>query len=364
MSFYRIRPKSGTKVQWQQANTVLAEREIGYEIPGDGVGKGFVKMKMGDGVTAWNDLPYAQIQTVLYDGENKQIHETPITPNHNLLVNSSFRFWQRGESITPTTIKQYLADRWRARGKFDGSITCSRHGNNNGILIQNTSSEDKTSTIEQIIPLDDRAVDKISKNGLTAQCRFLRNDVENLGKKTSLNVQLLNSSRTTLFEKETSIENDGTNTVKHLVLSIDKNEIQEYLSNTKYIIFRILNFDLAPNAKSVIYCTKLEYGTIPTAMETTSYRDEFLACEERYGKRGINIRLDSTTTSAVYRYSIPFNATKTKPTIKIVEQSGDISTAQCICDMATNELQFNFTFSSTGSRKLVVIQIEYDAEIY
>ena len=58
MSFYKIRPRSGTKAQWETANTILAEREIGYELPDGGVGTGVVKMKMGDGVTAWNDLPY------------------------------------------------------------------------------------------------------------------------------------------------------------------------------------------------------------------------------------------------------------------------------------------------------------------
>lgn len=59
MSFYRIRPRSGTATQWKTANTVLGEREIGYEVPDDGVGTGVVKMKMGNGTTPWNDLPYA-----------------------------------------------------------------------------------------------------------------------------------------------------------------------------------------------------------------------------------------------------------------------------------------------------------------
>lgn len=59
MAFYKIRPKSGTTQQWATANTILGEREIGYEVPSGGVGSGAVRMKMGDGVTPWNDLPYA-----------------------------------------------------------------------------------------------------------------------------------------------------------------------------------------------------------------------------------------------------------------------------------------------------------------
>lgn len=59
MSYNTIRPRSGTALEWSSANPVLHEREIGYEVPEEGFGKGTVKMKMGDGATAWNDLPYA-----------------------------------------------------------------------------------------------------------------------------------------------------------------------------------------------------------------------------------------------------------------------------------------------------------------
>lgn len=59
MAFYKIRPKAGTKSQWEAANTILGEREIGFEYCEEGLAKGEIKMKMGDGATAWNDLPYA-----------------------------------------------------------------------------------------------------------------------------------------------------------------------------------------------------------------------------------------------------------------------------------------------------------------
>lgn len=59
MSFYKIRPRAGTKAQWERANTVLGEREIGFEIPDSGVGSGQVRMKMGDGSTPWKNLKYA-----------------------------------------------------------------------------------------------------------------------------------------------------------------------------------------------------------------------------------------------------------------------------------------------------------------
>ena len=59
MAFYIIRPKSGSASQWQSSNMILHEREIGIEYPPEGLGKGSVKIKQGDGKTPWNSLPYA-----------------------------------------------------------------------------------------------------------------------------------------------------------------------------------------------------------------------------------------------------------------------------------------------------------------
>lgn len=47
----RIQYRRGTAAQWATANPILAAGEPGVVIPGD-------QMKVGDGVTAWNDLPY------------------------------------------------------------------------------------------------------------------------------------------------------------------------------------------------------------------------------------------------------------------------------------------------------------------
>lgn len=58
MAYARIRPRRGTATQWATANPILVEGEIGIEVPDTGVGTGLVKMKFGDGVNAWNDLPY------------------------------------------------------------------------------------------------------------------------------------------------------------------------------------------------------------------------------------------------------------------------------------------------------------------
>ena len=59
MAYVRIRMRRSTKAQWEAANPILAEGELGYEVPDAGVGRGLVNFKMGDNVTPWNELPYA-----------------------------------------------------------------------------------------------------------------------------------------------------------------------------------------------------------------------------------------------------------------------------------------------------------------
>ena len=58
MSNVRIRHRSSTSAEWNLSNPILAAREIAFEHPSTGIGTGKVKVKQGDGVTSWRDLPY------------------------------------------------------------------------------------------------------------------------------------------------------------------------------------------------------------------------------------------------------------------------------------------------------------------
>ena len=58
MAYVRIRPRRSTKAEWEFNNPILAEGEMGVEVPDTGVGTGTVQIKFGDGVRAWKDLPY------------------------------------------------------------------------------------------------------------------------------------------------------------------------------------------------------------------------------------------------------------------------------------------------------------------
>ena len=57
--YAKIRPRRSTATEWAIQNPVLAEGELGIEVPDSGVGTGLSKFKLGDGYTQWNNLPYA-----------------------------------------------------------------------------------------------------------------------------------------------------------------------------------------------------------------------------------------------------------------------------------------------------------------
>lgn len=59
MSLAKIRIRRGTLNDWSLSNPVLSEGEIGLEYPESGPGSGISKLKVGDGTTHYNDLPYS-----------------------------------------------------------------------------------------------------------------------------------------------------------------------------------------------------------------------------------------------------------------------------------------------------------------
>ena len=76
----QIQIRRDTAANWTAANPVLAQAEIGIEL--DGLGTPLVLQKIGNGVTAWNDLPYQEsgggVETVSGDGVDNTDPENPV----------------------------------------------------------------------------------------------------------------------------------------------------------------------------------------------------------------------------------------------------------------------------------------------
>ncbi len=76
----QIQIRRDTAANWTAANPVLAQAEIGIEL--DGLGTPLVLQKIGNGVTAWNDLPYQEsgggVETISGDGVDNTDPENPV----------------------------------------------------------------------------------------------------------------------------------------------------------------------------------------------------------------------------------------------------------------------------------------------
>lgn len=71
MSYAKLRPRRGTKTEWELINPILMEGEIGIEFPDSGIGTGLCKFKIGDGKKTWSELEYAfnaEAATAIYGG--------------------------------------------------------------------------------------------------------------------------------------------------------------------------------------------------------------------------------------------------------------------------------------------------------
>lgn len=107
MATSTIQIKRGTAARWVELNLVLAAGEPGFEYDTK-------KMKIGDGVTAWNDLPYIG-DDVCFVAEYSQL---PVIGDPNRIykvsnektiyqwnaTDSKYESLSSGESFSPSEI--------------------------------------------------------------------------------------------------------------------------------------------------------------------------------------------------------------------------------------------------------------------
>ena len=94
-----IQQRRGTAAEWTAANTILANGEKGLET--DGLGTSEVKEKIGNGVLAWNNLPYQEtgaVKSVSGDGVDNTDPKNPV-----------LSFPDTSE-VAETTDKKYVTD--------------------------------------------------------------------------------------------------------------------------------------------------------------------------------------------------------------------------------------------------------------
>lgn len=123
-----IKPRRATVNEWVNANTILANGEIAVEVPTDGVGTGISKIKIGDGTTPWNDLPYAVDNPQgAIDGLSDNVED--VNTRVDRLYNIE-KLESKFEGITPTTNKQYFSYTATKRCLVNASFCLGTHTTN------------------------------------------------------------------------------------------------------------------------------------------------------------------------------------------------------------------------------------------
>lgn len=156
MAYSKIRPRRGTRYEWQTINPILAEGELVVEVPDDGVGTGLSKFKIGDGINHYNDLPYAfdgASASAIYGGDATNFSTIQLrAAEHNVWLGVD-PVLAKNEITYDITVKGIKigngVDNWSQLPYFEtfGSYT---NYNGTGRPISDYGDEDSQSTSEII----------------------------------------------------------------------------------------------------------------------------------------------------------------------------------------------------------------------
>jgi hypothetical protein len=136
MSFAKIRPRRGTKSEWEVIDPILFEGEFGIEFPDSGVGTGLCKFKIGDGTTKWSELPYAfdagaavNIDAGDYNSDSyiylkrgtteQWEQENPILEDGEIVYDQTKKAIKIGDGVTAFKDLDYIGYNWEMEQEYD-----------------------------------------------------------------------------------------------------------------------------------------------------------------------------------------------------------------------------------------------------
>ena len=136
MAEAKIRPRRGTTSEWRTLNIVLLEGEIGIEYPDTGIGTGDVRIKIGDGIKTWNELPYSingnEATSIIGGGvssthiiglktgtTNEWTTVDPILNDGEIVYDSTKQSLKVGDGVHRFTELRYIGEEWDISAVYD-----------------------------------------------------------------------------------------------------------------------------------------------------------------------------------------------------------------------------------------------------
>ena len=136
MAEVKIRPRRGSASEWASLNITLAEGEFGVEYSDEGIQAGNIRIKIGDGVTPWNNLPYAinaNEASSIYGGHIASNHVIglkhattaqwttvdPILETGEIVFDDTKQSLKVGDGIHRFTDLRYIGEEWDISAVYD-----------------------------------------------------------------------------------------------------------------------------------------------------------------------------------------------------------------------------------------------------
>lgn len=124
----RVQLSVDTRANWRNANPILLDGEIGLEkLPPSN--KSNYAIKIGDGLTAWNSLPY-----IAFENVGNTLVQSCTQAEYDAMENHDVKtvYYATDES---GKVKQYLGDiELASGGDNSGVITINLSGNNDTLI--------------------------------------------------------------------------------------------------------------------------------------------------------------------------------------------------------------------------------------
>lgn len=153
MSYAKIRPRRGTRSEWELIDPILMEGEFGIEYPDSGIGTGLCKFKIGNGILKWSDLAYAFDASAALNIDAGSVTSTsyiylkrgtsqewddlnPVLGNGEIVYDETKHAIKVGDGISRFADLDYIGYTWEMDEEYDfGDI-------NDGAIIPGPDDED------------------------------------------------------------------------------------------------------------------------------------------------------------------------------------------------------------------------------
>lgn len=259
--------------------------------------------------------------------------------NPNLLINSDFQVWQRGESFNYNVSNKYCADRWiLTHGAYYNALKIDKH--TDGMQVALTSSSGSGGSINQYV------------EGIRAGMAY------------TFSVSVGN----VIYTVTGTPNINGTEAVK----SFTDFKLSIKWDTTRKCI-RVSVWFSTINKTYIVNWAKLEHGSVNTMFSPRIYAEELLICQRYYA--GINIMLHPIYAYSQSRvlYKTYFPRMRANPTSALGNVgsytstgASQVATSKTINALGVDTLILDVTFPSAlkDSASNAWMWLALDAEIY